>query len=308
MAESLRGGSVSPNEKAFTIRPARADDKATVLTFCERTYEWGDYVPLVWDDWLDEEQGQLLVATRDDRPVAVGKVTLLTPTEAWLQGLRVDSQHRRQGLAHQMLQYCLDVARQSGATVARLATSSRNEAVQKTTERAGMQRIAAAWILEANALPPARSMPTLTPMTAASWPQVSARIIGSACLAAMGGLYGVWDWQELSPAKLRTCLEQGQVLGLFDNANLAATALITEVHEEEKYLAIGFAEGDEMQGERLADALRGYAHSLGLERLGVCVPSGSQLLLAFANSGYEPDIESKAEIWIYELPLKGTSS
>jgi ribosomal protein S18 acetylase RimI-like enzyme len=299
---------VSRDETAFTVRPARADDKATVLTFCERTYEWGDYVPLVWDDWLEHEQGRLLVATCDNRTVAVANVTLLTPTEAWLQGLRVDPQYRRRGLAHQMLRHCLNAARQSGATVARLATSSRNRAMQKTTERAGMQHIAAAWILTANALPPTETAPTLVPLTPADWPQASARILESAGLAALGGLYGVWDWQELTPAKLRTCVEQGQVLGLAHNGNWVATALVTEVNEEEKYLAVGCAEGDERHIHRLAHALRGYAHSLGLESLGLCVPSGSQLHLAFLKSGYQPDVESRAEIWIYEGHLKGTTS
>jgi N-acetylglutamate synthase-like GNAT family acetyltransferase len=298
---------VSGDETDFTIRPARAEDKATVLTFCERTYEWGDYVPLVWDDWLEDKQGQLLVATRDDKPVAVAKVTLSTPTQAWLQGLRVHPQYRQKGLAHQMLRYCLDVARRSGATVARLATSSRNEAVQKTTVRTGMRRIAAVWILAANAISPTATVATLRPLTPAQWQQVSARILGSATLTALGGLYGVWDWQELTPAELRTCLERGQVLGLFDTGSLVATALITEVNEQEKYLAVGYAEGDDSHVQRLAHALRGHAHSIGLERLGVCVPSGCRLERAFLNSGYEADTESKAEIWIYELHLKGTT-
>lgn len=299
---------MSRNETGFTIRPARADDKAAVLAFCERTFEWGDYVPLVWDDWLEDEQGQLLVATDDDRPVAVAKVTLLAPAEAWLQGLRVHPQYRRHGLAQQMLGYCLDLARQSGATVARLATSSRNKAVQKTTERAGMRRAAAVWILAANALAPTANTPALTPLAPADWARVSERILGSASLAAQGGLCGVWDWQELTLARLRVCLERGQVLGLVHGGILVATALITEVNEEEKYLAIGCAEGDEAHIHGLAHALRGYAHSLGLEHLGVCVPSGSQLQLDFLNSGYQPDSESEADIWIYELHLKGTTS
>lgn len=298
---------MSRRKTCFAIRPARAGDKATVLTFCERTYEWGDYVPLVWDEWLEEENGQLLVATSNDSPVAVAKVTLLTPSEAWLQGLRVHPQFRQQGLAHLLLQHCLDAARKRGATVARLATSSRNEAVQIVTDRAGMQRIAAVWILEAQAQPPATALPTLAPLRPADWPQACQRIIGSPTLSAMGGLFGVWDWQELTTAKLQVCLERGQLLGLHHDSRLAATALVTEIHGEEKHLALGFVESEKELGPCLAQALRSYAHSLGLESLSVCLPSGSALQGSFLRSGYEPDTESKAEIWIYQLGLKGTT-
>ncbi len=74
----------------FVIRPARAADKQAVLAFCAHTFDWGDYLPEVWDEWLADARGQLLVATLDEVPVGVAKVTLLTPGEAWLEGLRVN--------------------------------------------------------------------------------------------------------------------------------------------------------------------------------------------------------------------------
>jgi hypothetical protein len=123
----------------------------------------------------------------------------------------------------------------------------------------------------------------------------------------MGGLHGVWDWQELTPAKLRVCLESGQVLGLHRDGRLVATAIITEVDSDEKHLAIGYVEGEEPYASHLPAVLRDYTGSLGLQSLSVCLPSGSALQEAFLNNGYEPDTESKAEIWIYELHLKGIS-
>jgi len=70
-----------------------------VLAFCQHTFDWGDYVTLVWDEWLVDPQGQLWIATCDGTPVGMAKVSMLTPTEAWLQGLRVHEQYRRHGLA-----------------------------------------------------------------------------------------------------------------------------------------------------------------------------------------------------------------
>src|SRR5436853_4874457 len=84
------------------IRPARPEDREAVLAFCKHTWEWGDYIEYVWDEWLHDPQGVLFVATIDGRPVAISHLRMLSPTstpEAWLEGMRVDPAHRHQGLA-----------------------------------------------------------------------------------------------------------------------------------------------------------------------------------------------------------------
>ncbi|KPL21937.1 MAG: hypothetical protein AMJ93_08440 [Anaerolineae bacterium SM23_84] len=80
---------MSRDEEPFVLRRARAPDKEVVLQSCQCTPESGDYVPLVWDEWLTDGQGALLVATAAERPVGVAKVSMLTPAEAWLQRLHV---------------------------------------------------------------------------------------------------------------------------------------------------------------------------------------------------------------------------
>src|SRR5215468_5486230 len=53
------------------IRQAQPQDKAAVLAFCAHTWDWGDYIPQVWDEWLADPSGCLLVAILADRPVAL---------------------------------------------------------------------------------------------------------------------------------------------------------------------------------------------------------------------------------------------
>ena len=308
----------------FVIRPARAEDKGAVLAFCQHTYDWGDYIPLAWDDWLADTQGELWVATLQDTPVGVAKVTMITPTEAWLEGLRVHQDYRRQGLAWQFLIHCLNVAQQLGAQVARLATSSQNVAVHKTLDRAGLRRVAAMRILEATPHLSADALP-LAPLTLEDWPQVSARILQGKTLEQMGGVYGSgWSWQQLTADKLRAHLVQGQVFGLKvgtpspkrrrDSASrhcgegdrLVAAAIATVV-EEEKVLAAGYLDADGAAAERLADALRQRAATLHLEEIEAVLPAASQAYPAFLSAGYKPEMESHAEVWIYETDWKGVA-
>lgn len=113
---------------AIEIRPARAEDRDTVLAFCIHTWEWGDYIDRVWDEWLQNPQGQLFVAVIDGRPVGVAHMRMLTETEAWLEGMRVDPDYRNQGVATALHMASVEEAMRRGAATARLTTESTNEA------------------------------------------------------------------------------------------------------------------------------------------------------------------------------------
>jgi hypothetical protein len=39
----------------------------------------------------------------------------------------------------------------------------------------------------------------------------------------------------------------------------------------------------------------------------VMIPANSPLHEAFVQSGYRPEMEAEAEVWIYELDLKGAA-
>ncbi|MBO0795596.1 MAG: GNAT family N-acetyltransferase, partial [Ktedonobacteraceae bacterium] len=102
------------------VRTARAEDRDAVLAFCANTWESGDYISEVWDEWLAAQNGRLLVATIDDRPVGLMNLRMLSGDEAWLEGVRVDPQFRRQGLARAMYLAALEEAMSRGAVLARL--------------------------------------------------------------------------------------------------------------------------------------------------------------------------------------------
>src|SRR5260370_8374282 len=87
-----------------------------------------------WDEWLHEPQGMLFVATSDGQPVGIGHMRMLTKTEAWLEGLRVDPAFRRQGVASALYDAQLADAMRRGATIALLITESTNTAAPRILE------------------------------------------------------------------------------------------------------------------------------------------------------------------------------
>jgi GNAT superfamily N-acetyltransferase len=309
MADSLLEIKHVLDDTSFAIRPARPLDKGFVLAFCAHTFDWGDYLPLVWDMWLSDDRGPLLVATENAVPVGVAKVTLLTPTEAWLEGLRVDPRCRRHGMASQFQTRCLELARQMGARVARLATGSQNWAVRKTAERAGMCHVASFLPLEASALSAREEGCRLLRPNARGWPQVAAHILEGSYLSETRGLYGAgWTWEALTRTKLRAHWNQRQVLTLRNpTGEILATAITTQPELEDKCLPVAYADGAAPYAETLAHALRQHAGFLGLEKVEAMLPAASAPLAAFLSAGYAAGMEVDAEEWIYEVIWEGAT-
>lgn len=134
------------------VRPAHAGDREAVLAFCAHTWSDGDYIEDVWDDWLNDAQGVLLVATSMERPVGLIHVTPCSDDEAWLEGIRVDPAQRRRGVGRVLVSRALVAARERGAKVVRLFTAHDNNASQDLIAGFGFKRVAEVVHYEAPAL------------------------------------------------------------------------------------------------------------------------------------------------------------
>lgn len=123
------------------IRPARADDAPAIAEFTAETFEWGDYIPEVFLHWLESEDGRVMVAVdASDKAVALGRGLMMSPTELWMQGARVSTEWRRQGIASAIGEALIEWARGRGARIARLLTEGWNEPAQRQVEKSGFAR------------------------------------------------------------------------------------------------------------------------------------------------------------------------
>ncbi len=142
-----RGVSAPGDE--FIFRSARPQDKADILAFTAHTWEFGDYIEHVLDDWLADKNGCFLVAqeARSGRIAAIDKLTLLSPTEAWFEGLRVNPDFRGRGLATRLQQHMIGQARSLGARTIRFLTLVTNLPIHRNAYRDGfsMRLVARFW-------------------------------------------------------------------------------------------------------------------------------------------------------------------
>lgn len=125
----------------LVVRRARPEDEAAVVAFASDTWDGWDYIPNAWPVWLAAKDGVMLVAHRpdDERPVAITRIAMMSPTEAWLEGIRVDPALRGQDIASDLQVAELQWAAAQGASVIRYATSARNEGSHRLGARHGIE-------------------------------------------------------------------------------------------------------------------------------------------------------------------------
>lgn len=277
------------------IRPARPEDREAVLAFCVETWEWGDYIEYVWDEWLQDPQGKLFVATIDDQPVGVAHIQMLNKTEAWLEGMRVDPAFRRHGIASALFDAQLAEAIRRGATTARLITESTNAGSFRLLERASMHRV--------GEFAPYQALPATTPSkrqygletptlaTASDLDDIINFLNVSNNFPVVGGLYyrGFTAYsitRELLTEKVAA--QQIYILRRWDRLDGLAIAEPREGHRG-RHLFIGYIDGTTESISLIAYALRQKLPDLGLESVSASVPDLMMVRDAFVGAEYEWD-------------------
>ncbi|HZO71621.1 MAG TPA: GNAT family N-acetyltransferase [Ktedonobacteraceae bacterium] len=294
---------------SIAVRPARPEDRDSVLAFCAHTWQWGDYIESVWDEWLNDPDGVLLVATADERPVAISHMLMVSEVDAWFEGLRVDPQFRRQGLSKALSNVGIAEAIRRGARYARLAVDTSNSRSIQITEQGGnMHRVGTFTLF--SALPfsedeqKSRSVrETAQLATLADMDQMIDYLNTSNIMPLTGGLYYVnFKAIPITTGLLEEKVEQGQIYLLRRWERLDGLA-IAEVSKDFRgtYLSLGYIDGTVVESISLiAYDLRQRLTALGVDRLRAYAPDLLLVRDAFAGTGYAWE---DASFYTYEQKL-----
>ena len=117
-----------------TVRQARESDVDSVVAFTRDTWsdreEANDYLPETFPEWIETDgpTQHTLVAVVDGDPAGVLQCVLLSETEAWAQGMRVNPAYRGHGVSERLSRAAFQWAREQGAVVCRNMVFSWNVA------------------------------------------------------------------------------------------------------------------------------------------------------------------------------------
>jgi GNAT superfamily N-acetyltransferase len=121
------------------VRRARPEDKPAVVEFSSKIWEGWDYLPRVYDRWLEDPRGAFLVAELAGQPVGTDKITVLSPGEIWLEGLRVDPDAQGQGVALAINRKAMEIIAGLNPRTVRFATVADNWASRHMGEKDGFR-------------------------------------------------------------------------------------------------------------------------------------------------------------------------
>ncbi|MBZ6494464.1 GNAT family N-acetyltransferase [Natrinema longum] len=136
----------SDADPSIEIRRATHDDYDAVVGFTSDLWpeHGGDYIPRIYHDWLEDEPGQgkkTLLAEVDGEVAGLVQGVMLSPDEAWFQGMRVAADYRRQGVSHRLNEAIFEWAREQGATIGRVMIFSWNAASLGAARASGYEPI-----------------------------------------------------------------------------------------------------------------------------------------------------------------------
>jgi GNAT superfamily N-acetyltransferase len=281
-----------PKSERVKIRKAKPSDKAPILEMTKHLWGGHDYLPEVWDDWLRQKNGRLIVATVDGRTVGVAHAILQTPYIAWLEGLRVHEEYRGLGIAGKLNIALLEWAKRKGARVARLSTHINNRASRNHLEKIGFpvmqtfQRLDSTKGLRTK--PAGVNAPRRSAKSLWNWLRTRPNFAETHSMYSDG-----WTWHPLTHQVLRNLMGQGRVLVTSRDGEPSSCCIFLD---EEKVLTMGFAAGDRSEVAKPIRMLRFLKFQKKREKLRVLLLSRSPLLRTLERSGFKKG----ATILVYE--------
>lgn len=285
----------------LTFRRAVPEDKPAVLAICAQIWEGDDYIPEVWDAWIADPYGQFSVVELDGKVVGLGKLTRLTPTEWWLEGLRVDPAYQGRGIGRFLHEQGVALADRLGKGVLRFATSSANHSVHRFAADTGFAYIGGYVLFKG----PASTSPTaFTPLAEGDLDIASHFLEGSERFQAAHRLFEDrwWTWQTLTRELLSRYTAQGQLLGWRRRGRrLSGLALVSDYRNEGR-LIVHYADAPGDTLSDLARDLRHLAGERGLELVDWKVFDRPDTRVALEAAGYENTWENT--LWVFERPIR----
>ena len=295
----------------FEVRGARPEDREAVVAFTEDTWpeRGGDYVPRVYEDWMETEgEGQrtlVLDPVESGDLAGIAQATLLSGHEAWAQAMRVNPAYRGMGVSPRLTNELFDWAAESGASVCRNMVFSWNEAGLGHSRSVGFEPVTEfRWAHpdpDPEADPSGAGAFEVRGAPEAAWTCFQ----GSAAARHLGGLTldpgESWALSECTLDRFRWAAEETASIALTDGEEVRACSYRTREYEREgedgepeTWAEYGVGVWTDLAAARgLFAAVARDAAAAGADRTRVLIPETPRYVTdaAYARAGIsdEPD-------------------
>jgi len=106
------------------IRKAKKSDKGKILSFCQHTFRWGDYIDRVWDKWLAKKN--LLAIEQNGKAIGICNAGI-SQNQVWIEGIRINPDFRRRGYASKLVIASERLAKRKKLGISRMIIADNNK-------------------------------------------------------------------------------------------------------------------------------------------------------------------------------------
>lgn len=259
-----------------------------------------DYVPFVWQKWLEDPSGYLCVATWNGEVVGLHHVSMQSDGVAWAEGIRVDESMRGRGIGAAMLQHSLTWARAADCAMARLSTSSDNDASRRIAQKAGLREKGRFTVL--SGATSAESVPALHVRLANAGDfEVLCRMAQArrpheenAALYTEG-----WTAYNLSPERLQLLVAVHAIV-IAEATETVAMGIAT-ASVRRPFLRLGYLDGSVDGMTAVGAWMRAQAGDAGMEKVRAIVPEGASSEIVLQSLGFSSPAGFSMVVWEIEL-------
>jgi GNAT superfamily N-acetyltransferase len=285
------------------VRPARNEDKIAVLTFCQHTWEdQEDYIAQVWDRWMADCTGQILVAEVNGRPAAMTRVVQLSRHEGWWEALRVDPQYRRQGLVRQLDPAIDHYFQTRGIATVRCCVARWNSGVPDLIGRQGYVPIADYQQHSAPAVDaPLKQLTQLSESEVETvWQFIGERHSAPPLFVSRGA-----KWQQLTIEQIQERLRDGNIWGYWQQQELQGLMVQSHLESADSSLWVGYLEGTAPDLPDLLQEIKQLASHLGYPTASGFLPKTKDWPTLLEQADYSTS--SGDEFGVYEKQFNSLS-
>ncbi|SFG45420.1 Ribosomal protein S18 acetylase RimI [Halopelagius inordinatus] len=310
--------------EAVLVRPARPEDYDAVAAFTSDTWTdrgVDDYIGDVYHDWIADDDGetrQTFVAdVGSDPPTTelggIVQVTMLSPFEAWAQGMRVSPDFRGRGVAKRLSDATFRFAREAGASVVRNMIFSWNVASLGLTRDTGYDPgIEFRWV---HPRPDADADSELSVETGddadpdAAWSFWTGSDVRTDLRGLVSDPDETWALSELTRERLHDAADEGRLFVVraggtrgfaYRNRTYDRESDDGETQTWAEYAVGAWARDDEDAARAVVAAVSRDAASVDADRTRVLVPEGPQWVtdaaVARADVAEQPTFVMEADL------------
>jgi ribosomal protein S18 acetylase RimI-like enzyme len=126
----------------YSIERVVLDDREEVVKVTKDIWDGDDYIPQYFDQWVGDSSGEFVKALYNGSIVGLGKLTMVSERDSWIEGLRKDPQFDGRGVGTAIMNYFLDrLTKDSLIDSIRLSTYIHNLEALAIFEKLGFEKI-----------------------------------------------------------------------------------------------------------------------------------------------------------------------